>query len=94
MQVGKPAFAAAASPFDGYDDEIAEALARTGVERYTVKPGDPFDPSRHRPAGSEPVTDPGLDGTVVSVLTDGFEKGEQVMRRSEVKVGKLQNNPE
>ncbi|MCW2917378.1 MAG: hypothetical protein JWN52_5446 [Actinomycetia bacterium] len=75
-------------------DEIAEALARTGVERFTVKPGDPFDPARHRPVGSEPVTDPGLDGTVVSVLTDGFEKGEQVMRRSEVKVGKLQNNPE
>jgi molecular chaperone GrpE len=75
-------------------DEIAEALARTGVERFTVKPGDPFDPARHRPASSEPVTDPGLDGTVVSVLTDGFEKGEQVTRRSEVRIGKLKNNPE
>lgn len=75
-------------------DEIAEALARTGVERFTVKPGDPFDPVRHRPVGSDPVTETGLDGTVVTVLTDGFEMGEQVVRRSEVRIGKLQNNPE
>ncbi|MGI8332297.1 nucleotide exchange factor GrpE [Actinomadura scrupuli] len=84
----------AAALLSAVTDEIAEALARTGVERFTVKPGDPFDPARHRPVGSEPVTDPGLDGTVMSVLTDGFEKGEQVMRRSEVRIGKLQNNPE
>jgi molecular chaperone GrpE (heat shock protein) len=75
-------------------DEIAEALARTGVERFTVKPGDTFDPARHRPVGSEPVTDPGLHGTIVSVLTDGFQKGEQITRRAAVRVGKLQNNPE
>jgi molecular chaperone GrpE len=84
----------AAALLSAVTDEIAEALARTGVERFTVKPGDPFDPARHRPVGSERVTDPGLDGTVMSVLTDGFEKGEQVMRRSEVTIGKLHNNPE
>lgn len=84
----------AAALLSAVADEIAEALARTGVEHFTVKPGDPFDPARHRPVGSEPVTDPGLDGTVMSVFTDGFEKGEQVMRRSEVRIGKLQNKPE
>lgn len=70
-------------------DELAEALARTGVERFTVKPGDPFDPARHRPVGAAPATDPALDGTVAEVRTDGFEQGEQVVRRAEVVVAKL-----
>lgn len=72
-------------------DEIAEALGRTGVERFSVKPGDPFDPARHRPVGVESVTDPELDGTVAEVLTDGFETagGDQVTRRAEVRVAKL-----
>jgi molecular chaperone GrpE (heat shock protein) len=84
----------AAALLSAVADEIAEALARTGVERFAVKPGEAFDPARHRPVGSEPVTDPLLDGIVMSVLTDGFEKGEQIMRRSEVRIGKLHNNPE
>lgn len=72
-------------------DEIAEALGRTGVERFTVKPGDPFDPARHRPVGVAPVTDPELDGTVAEALTDGFETagGDQITRRAEVRVAKL-----
>jgi molecular chaperone GrpE (heat shock protein) len=72
-------------------DEIAEALGRTGAERYTVESGESFDPARHRPVAAEPVTDPELDGTVVEVLADGFERadGEQVLRRAEVRVGRL-----
>ncbi len=72
-------------------DEIADALGRTGAERYAVKPGDPFDAARHRPVAAEPVTDPALDGMVVEVLADGFERadGEQVLRRAEVRVGRL-----
>ena len=72
-------------------DEIAEALGRTGAERFTVKPGEAFDPARHRPVATEPVTDPGLDGTVVEVLSDGFESadGEQALRRAEVRVARL-----
>ncbi len=35
-------------------DEIAEALARAGAERYTVEPGDLFDQARHRPVGTVP----------------------------------------
>lgn len=69
-------------------DELAEALARTGVERFNVKPGDPFDPARHRPVGTQRVTDPSLEGTVAAVRTDGFEHGEQVARRAEVVVAK------
>jgi molecular chaperone GrpE (heat shock protein) len=72
-------------------DELAEALGRTGVERFTVKAGDPFDPVRHRPVGVEHVSDPELDGTVFEPVTDGFESagGDQVMRRAEVRVAKL-----
>ena len=68
---------------------VHEALGRTGVERFGVLAGDAYDPVRHRPMGTEPVTDPALDGTVASVLTDGFELGEQVVRRAEVRVGRL-----
>lgn len=69
-------------------DELAEALGRTGVERFVVKPGDPFDPARHRPVGTLRADDPALDGTVASVHTDGFEEGERVVRRAEVVVAK------
>jgi molecular chaperone GrpE (heat shock protein) len=78
-------------------DEIAEALGRTGAERFTVKAGDPYDPVRHRPVGVEQVTDPDLDGTVAVAITDGFESagGDQILRRAEVGVAKLtQSSPE
>jgi molecular chaperone GrpE len=70
-------------------DEIAESVARTGVERFTVKPGDRYDTARHRPVGTEPVTDPELDGAVVTARTDGFERGDRVVRRAEVIVGRF-----
>jgi hypothetical protein len=69
-------------------DEIAETLARAGAERYTVEPGEPYDQARHRPVGTVPVTDAELDGAVVAAHTDGFEQGEQVLRRAEVVIGK------
>ena len=68
-------------------DEIAEALARAGAERFTVRPGEAFDQVRHKPVGTVPVTDPTLDGTVVAAHTDGFGQGEQVLRRAEVVIG-------
>jgi molecular chaperone GrpE (heat shock protein) len=69
-------------------DEIAEALARTGIERFAVAPGEPFDPVRHRPVGVEPVTDPQQDGSVVRVRADGFAQGDRVVRKAEVCVGR------
>lgn len=74
-------------------DEIAEAVARTGVERFTVKPGDRYDAARHRPVATEPVDDPELDGAVVSARTDGFERGDRVVRRAEVVVGRRDDPP-
>jgi molecular chaperone GrpE (heat shock protein) len=74
-------------------DEVADALARTGVERFTVAPGEPYDSTRHRPVAVETVTDPGDAGTVVAVRTHGFERDGRVVRKAEVGVGKAPEKP-
>jgi molecular chaperone GrpE (heat shock protein) len=78
----------AATLLAAVSDEIAEALARTGVERFVTRPGDPFDPTRHRPVAVETVEDPALDGVVVGVCADGFERADRVVRKAEVRVGR------
>jgi molecular chaperone GrpE (heat shock protein) len=74
-------------------DELAEIIARTGVERMPVGEGDPFDPARHRPAGTHDVDDAELDGTVVTVQRAGFVRGEKVVRRAEVIVARVAADP-
>jgi molecular chaperone GrpE len=74
-------------------DELAEIIARTGVERMPVDEGDPFDPARHRPAGARDVDDVELDGTVVTVQRTGFVRGEKVVRRAEVIVARMAADP-
>jgi molecular chaperone GrpE (heat shock protein) len=74
-------------------DEIAEALARAGAERYTVEPGEPFDQARHKPVDTVAVTDPAQDGTVMAARGDGFRRGEQILRRAEVVIGKAADVP-
>ena len=70
-------------------DDVADALARLGVERFTVEPGAPYDASRHRPVAVTPVADPLRDGTVTAVQSDGFAQSGKVLRKAEVSVGKL-----
>jgi molecular chaperone GrpE (heat shock protein) len=70
-------------------DEVADALARLGVERFTVEPGAPYDASRHRPVAVTPVDDPVADGTVTAVQSDGFEQSGKVLRKAAVSVGRL-----
>ena len=90
----QPPDAAHAAPLlSAVADEIAEALARTGAERFTVRPGEPFDPVRHRPVGTVRLADPMLDGTVVTAQSDGFSQGEQVLRRAEVVIGQAAGAP-
>jgi molecular chaperone GrpE (heat shock protein) len=74
-------------------DELAEIIARTGVERMPVGEGDPFDPARHRPAGTHDVDDAELDGTVLTVQRAGFVRGEKVVRRAEVIVARVAADP-
>lgn len=73
-------------------DELAEALGRTGVERFQVAAGERFDNSLHRPVGAQTVADPELDGTVAEVCSDGFKRGEQTVRRAEVRVAKYKES--
>lgn len=70
-------------------DELAEALARTGVERMPVEEGDAYDPVRHRPVGVREVTDRKLDGTIAVVEGTGFLQGEKVLRRADVVVARI-----
>ncbi|WP_242886062.1 nucleotide exchange factor GrpE [Actinomadura litoris] len=70
-------------------DDVADALARLGVERYTVEPGAPYDPSRHRPVAVTSVAEPARDGTVVTVQSDGFEQGGAILRKAAVCVGRV-----
>jgi molecular chaperone GrpE (heat shock protein) len=73
-------------------DDVADALARLGVERFTVEAGAPYDASRHRPVAVTPVADPLRDGTVTAVQSDGFEQSGRVLRKAAVSVGKLDEN--
>ncbi|NDU73703.1 nucleotide exchange factor GrpE [Actinomadura sp. DSM 109109] len=70
-------------------DDVADALARLGVERFTVDPGAPYDAARHRPVAVTPVDDPVADGTVTAVQSDGFEQSGKVLRKAAVSVGRL-----
>ncbi len=74
-------------------DELAEIIARTGVERMLVGEGDPFDPARHRPTGTCHVEDAELDGTVVTIQRAGFIRGDKVVRRAEVIVARVAATP-
>ncbi|GAA4241886.1 hypothetical protein GCM10022254_72530 [Actinomadura meridiana] len=70
-------------------DDVADALARLGVERFTVEPGAPYDAARHRPVAVTPVDDPLRDNTVTAVQADGFEQDGRVLRKAAVSVGRL-----
>ncbi|GAA0353651.1 nucleotide exchange factor GrpE [Actinoallomurus spadix] len=74
-------------------DELAEILARTGVERMPVETGEPFDPARHRPSGTEDVADADLDGTVARVQRAGFVRGDRIVRRAEVIIARVAAEP-
>ncbi|MDL4819459.1 nucleotide exchange factor GrpE [Actinomadura opuntiae] len=70
-------------------DDVADALARLGVERFGAEPGQPYDAARHRPVAVTPVTDPARDGLVTGVEADGFEQGGRVLRKAAVSVARL-----
>ncbi|WP_064743427.1 nucleotide exchange factor GrpE [Actinomadura rifamycini] len=84
---------ATADLLDALADDVADALARLGVERFRAEPGQPYDPSRHRPVAVAAVAEPGRDGTVVEARSDGFEEGGRVLRKAAVCVGRLEPRP-
>lgn len=64
-------------------DEIAEILARRGVEPISVTEGG-FDPSRQRAVKVKTTDAPGLDRTIDSVVRSGYEHDGYLLRPEEV----------
>jgi molecular chaperone GrpE len=68
-------------------DQFLAKLAAFGVARFASQ-GQPFDAARHEAVSMIPVEDPVLDETIVSVLTEGYTIGEELLRPARVVVGK------
>ncbi|WP_067491273.1 nucleotide exchange factor GrpE [Actinomadura hibisca] len=83
-----PAPERAAALLESVAGDVLDALAGTGVERFPVEPGVPYDATRHRPVDVETVTDPARAHTVRAVHTEGFERAGRVVRKAGVRVGK------
>lgn len=74
--------------FGAFAAEISEVLGRTGVEPFDVDAGDRYDPALHRPVDTVHVDHVSWDGAVVEAVSTGFRRGEQVLRRADVVVGR------
>jgi molecular chaperone GrpE len=68
-------------------DQFLAKLASFGVTRFASQ-GQPFDAARHEAVSAAPVDDPALDETVVSVVTEGYTVGGELLRPARVVVGK------
>jgi molecular chaperone GrpE (heat shock protein) len=67
--------------------QVAEILARAGVERFDVAAGEPFDPSRHQGTARRATGDPALDNSVALVRRAGYVTNDgKVLRAAEVEV--------
>ena len=63
-------------------NEMAAALARTGIQGYAVK-GERFDPVHHEAVAQHPVE--GCEpGTIVEVLQAGYKLNDAVLRPARV----------
>jgi len=69
-------------------DQFLAKLASFGATRFVAQ-GQPFDAGRHEAVAAVPVDDPALDETVVSVVTEGYTIGDDLLRSARVVVGKL-----
>ncbi len=63
-------------------DELAAALARTGVESFSPA-GEAFDPALHEAMSQQPV-EGARSGTVVEVYQPGYRLGDQIIRPARV----------
>ena len=68
-------------------DQFLAKLAAFGVTRFASQ-GQPFDAARHEAVSMMPVENPAQDETVVSVVTEGYTIGDELLRAARVVVGK------
>jgi molecular chaperone GrpE len=63
-------------------NEMAAALARTGIQGYATK-GEVFDPVHHEAVAQQPV-EGFAPGTIVEVLQAGYKLNDAVLRPARV----------
>ena len=68
-------------------DQFLAKLAGFGVSRVPAI-GQPFDAARHEAVTMTPVQDPAQEGTIVSVVKEGYAIGDEILRPASVVVGK------
>jgi len=68
-------------------DQFLSKLAGLGVSRVPAL-GQAFDAARHEAVTTTPVQDPARDGTIVSVVKEGYAIGDEILRPASVVVGK------
>jgi molecular chaperone GrpE len=68
-------------------DQFLAKLSGFGVSRVTAL-GQPFDAARHEAVTTTPVQDAAEDGTIVSVVKEGYAIGDEILRPASVVVGK------
>jgi molecular chaperone GrpE len=68
-------------------DQFLAKLAAFGVTRFNSQ-GQPFDATRHEAVSMVPVEDAALDDMVVSVVTEGYTIGDELLRAARVVVGR------
>src|SRR5262249_26560853 len=67
-------------------NSFQNVLASAGVEPI-ASIGEPFNPELHEAVDTE-VTDPAMDGIIVSEYGRGFKMGDRLLRPARVKVGR------
>ncbi|WP_329519152.1 nucleotide exchange factor GrpE [Spirillospora sp. NBC_01491] len=61
---------------DSFADDVLLTLERAGLDEFTARPGEPFDPARHAAVAVVPAADAALDNTVAEVTAVGFVERE------------------
>jgi molecular chaperone GrpE (heat shock protein) len=61
---------------ESFADDMLLTLERCGLEEFTARPGEPFDPARHAAVSVVPADDEALDNTVAEVVASGFVERE------------------
>ena len=67
-------------------EKFRKVIDDMGAEIMEVKPGDEFDPEIHEAVG---VVYEGKDGTIASILQNGYKMGDIIVRPARVVVNKI-----
>lgn len=66
--------------------QLETALKESGIERFTPKAGEPFDPAHHEPVRTVATDNEKEDNTISETLQSGYAFGEAAVRPARVSV--------